>query len=261
MATRLELLPEQMHRNLLHGSSMLCHFPSIQHCSPFTSITHIHPSLLHRYSSFIQLSFHTIHPSFFLVFLLNLTPHIRSYCSLDQLVLLHSLHVSKPPQHTQLCSTSQLSCKTSSPSHLLISHSVHRCYSTHTPQTPHLYIIQSLPLCHCLISYFISIEFSWYSYSFIQLSLHIHPYHNTAKHILRSSQHLSYIIDPILDLCLYSSSNQIPTVILDSKYLNHSTSNSSPFNETFILLQSNPLVAFHYFTLILIHYQILVILI
>ena len=101
------------------------HFSCIHHyCSTFTFI------MLHRCSSYIQCSFHIFHPSHLW---LSSQPHIRLYYSLHQPVFLHSLHTSRPHQHTLLCSTSQVSRNTCSPSHLLISHSIHTYYSTHTP--------------------------------------------------------------------------------------------------------------------------------
>ena len=95
----------QMHENLLRGSSRLCHYSCIYHCSPFTSNMHNHPSLLYRYFSFIQCFFHTVHPSHSWPSSQPNTYHNELYYSLHQPVL-HSLHVSKPPQHILLCSTS-----------------------------------------------------------------------------------------------------------------------------------------------------------
>ena len=104
------------------------------------SIMHNHPSLIETF--FIHSMLFSHHPPILFVAFLSTFPntsHIESYYSRLQPVLLHSLHVSKPPQHTLLCSTSQLSHNISSPLHVLIPRSVHTCYSTHTSQTPHLH--------------------------------------------------------------------------------------------------------------------------
>ena len=119
----------QMCWNLLHGLSKP--YLYIHHCSALTSITYNHPSLLHRHTSFIHHSFHTINPSCLWPSFESYSSHIRSYYSLHQTIL---LYIPICPSHlnTQLCLTSQLSCNTCSPLHL-ISHSVYTCYSTHTP--------------------------------------------------------------------------------------------------------------------------------
>ena len=135
--------------------------PIITHCSPFTSIMHNHPPLLQTFL------FHTVpfshHPSHSWPSSQSHTSQIGSYYSLHQLVLLHSLHVSKPPQHTLFCSTSQLSHINSSPLQLIF-HSVHTRYSTHNPQTPHLHYIQSL-LYYCHTPCFSPIQCNGHSYT------------------------------------------------------------------------------------------------
>ena len=60
-------------------------------------------TVINHCSTDITLSFNTllrpfIHPNCELP--LNPTPHIRSNYSFHQSTLLHSLHISKPPQHT-----------------------------------------------------------------------------------------------------------------------------------------------------------------
>ena len=111
-----------------------CHYSCIHiHCSPFTSITHDYPSLLHRHFSLVQRFFHTIHPSYLWSSSQPHTSPIWSHHLLHQPVLLHSFHIFKPPQHIALV-TSQLSCNTNSPSHLLIPNSVHVSYLTHSSQ-------------------------------------------------------------------------------------------------------------------------------
>ena len=102
-----------MYRKLLQWLSKLHHFLSIHHYSPFTSITHNHPFLLHKHLFFYSMFFFTSSiPS-------NLWPssqphifHIKSYYSLHQPVCLHSLCMFKPPKHTLLCSSSQVSSNT-----------------------------------------------------------------------------------------------------------------------------------------------------
>ena len=83
----------QMCGNLFLGFSRPHHYSCIRHCSAFTSIMHNHPSLLYRHSSFIQCSFHTIHPSHLCPSSQPHTSHIRSHYLLHQLVFLHSIHV------------------------------------------------------------------------------------------------------------------------------------------------------------------------
>ena len=91
-----------MRKNLLQESSRLHRQSCIHHCSPFISIAHNYHSLLHRHSSFIQHSFHTMHPPRSWPSSQSHTSHIRSYYSLHQPVL-HSL--SMCPNHLNtLCS-------------------------------------------------------------------------------------------------------------------------------------------------------------
>ena len=119
--------------NLPHGLLRPHHYSCIHQCSPFIYYNYL--SMLHRHSSFIQCSFNTVHPPRSWPSSQPRNFHIRFYYFLFQLVLLHSLHVSKPSQHT---ANSLITCF---PSHPFIFHTVHTCYSTHTPQTPHLHYI------------------------------------------------------------------------------------------------------------------------
>ena len=69
--------------------------------APFTSIMHNYllcsTDILFSFTALFTLSINPIH-----CIPLNSTPDIGSYYSLHQPVLLHSLHVYKPPQHTAL---------------------------------------------------------------------------------------------------------------------------------------------------------------
>ena len=89
-----------MCRKLLQGPSNLCHY-----CSPFTSITQKHSSLLHRHSSFIQRSFHNLSILFMAFFSTSHNSYIRSYYSLHhslpffpcvQTTLIHSVLLDQP---------------------------------------------------------------------------------------------------------------------------------------------------------------------
>ena len=114
----------------------------IHHCSQFTSIIHNHPSLLHRHSSFLQCSFHTIHP------FPSSQPHIhniRSHYSLYQPVLFHFLNMSKPPQHSSAQLASQLSRNTNIPLHLISQYALLHTYSSDTLSLLH-FIFSSLLL-------------------------------------------------------------------------------------------------------------------
>ena len=128
---------QQMRGNLLQGSSKPC--PFFMH-SPLLSIHFYHTQSFFPAPQ-IQCSFFTIHSFHSWLSSQPHTSHIRSYYSLQELLLLHSVHVSKPPQQTLLCLTNQLQYNTSSLSHHLISHSVHTHYSTNTLKTPHLHYI------------------------------------------------------------------------------------------------------------------------
>ena len=91
----------------------------IHYCSPLASIMQNYPSMLHiHYCSIQHFSYHL---SISLMVFLS-TSRIITYNS--QQVLLYSLCMSKPLQHTLLCSTSKSSCNINCSSHLLISHSV-----------------------------------------------------------------------------------------------------------------------------------------
>ena len=105
--------------------------------SPLFSIHFYHTINLpcSTHSSFIQCSFHTIHPSC-LWSSLNFTPLNLLFSSKTDSPC---VCLCKSPHHTLLCSTTKLSRNTSSPSHCLISHSVYMRYSTHT--APHVHLI------------------------------------------------------------------------------------------------------------------------
>ena len=126
------------HLRVVKATSLIMH-------SPLLSIHFYHAQSSFLPSStdipFIQRSFHTILPSCSWPFSQPHTYHIKSYSFLHQPLFLHYLYVFKPPQHILLCSISQLSHNSSSPSYLLISHLVYTRYSTHIPYTLHLHYI------------------------------------------------------------------------------------------------------------------------
>ena len=76
----------------------------------FTTAVHSLPSctIILPCSTDIPLSFYTVHPFCLWPSFQPHTSHIGFYYSLHQPLLLQSLHVSKLPQHTLLCSISQL---------------------------------------------------------------------------------------------------------------------------------------------------------
>ena len=158
-----------------------------------------------------------------------------------QSILLHSLRMSKPSQHTLLCSTIQLSTHLSLGAYALLptyfsntSSPLHVTYFS--LQLPHSHVSATFsavgtatPLYNIFFATLISIA--------LQLNTFIPP--NTFPTSL------------ILDFTVSLQS----TVILDRKYLNHPTFlNSSLFNRIFILLPPYPFVPFHYFPCI--HFQI-----
>ena len=74
----------------------LHHFSCIYHSSPFTSITHNHPSLLLRHSFFIQCSLYNIHPSKLWPSSQPHTSHIRkpeNYKKDKEIVVLCQWHI------------------------------------------------------------------------------------------------------------------------------------------------------------------------
>ena len=68
---------------------------------------------------------------------------------LGHTILIHFLHMPKPPQHTLIPSTRWLPFHLCSPPNFLISYSVLQCQPMHTSQTAHLKNIQLPPLCFC----------------------------------------------------------------------------------------------------------------
>ncbi len=104
---------------------------------------HAQPLLLAPQRSLSHLTLFTlsIHPIRGLP--LGLTPLTSD---LHQMLFFQSLHMPKPPQHSLLCLISQLPYNPSSPSHFLISHLIHSCYSTHTLLRHLIFITFSLLL-------------------------------------------------------------------------------------------------------------------
>ena len=136
----------QMHGNLLHRWSRLCHYSCIHHCSSLTSITHKHPSSLYK-PSFHSMCF-SHHPS--------ISCHTQPHTSHNRShYLLHHSSTGLLPfsPYVQITSTQpvlldQPTLITCSPINF-IPHRVHTRYSTHTAQTPHSIIFN---LCN-LINY------------------------------------------------------------------------------------------------------------
>ena len=137
------------------------------------NLYHAQSSFLAPHSTFIEHTFHTVHPS---CSSQPHTSHIGSNYSLHQPVLFHVLNIFKLPQHAMFCSTSQLSRNTSSASDLLVSHLVHKRYS-HTYSRPLISIAFNLLLSASIIPH-ASVPYTaagtitpWYDFLFTLLAI------------------------------------------------------------------------------------------
>ena len=142
----------------------------LSHCSPFTSITYNDLSYVHIFFSFSALFTPCIHPvRCFPLQLISLTsdPTIFFTNGSSSILSMCLNHLNT------LCSTrSSNSYNINPPSHLFNFLLVYTCYSTHTPQAPHLFF-STLLQYFMLQPYIVNLTqlHTTFSFTFISITL------------------------------------------------------------------------------------------